>query len=318
MPRLFTGIEVPAETAQWLAALRGGLVGARWIDPEDYHVTLRFIGDIDVRTASEIAEHLDEVHRPPASIEFEGLTWFGGDKPRAIVARIKPNRATDGSAGRRWSAAFGGSAWRRRRAISPPCHAGEIALDFADGCRRLSERARGRAGDRPSRRRVLCSIRREIRSAAAPMSWKPSILWLEGSRMPLQIDAARRRVRLDPRNPRVLPGSLSRLSRDRAHARRSFSGSITASGASAATPTFRRCCATGGSAGRSCMWRAERASAGPSRPTHLEPFGAIERHSLLELEPPAHTRLRALVNRAFVSRQVERLAPAIGAIWRNG
>ena len=27
--------------------LRGGLPGARWIDPENYHLTLRFIGDVD-------------------------------------------------------------------------------------------------------------------------------------------------------------------------------------------------------------------------------------------------------------------------------
>ncbi|MFO1147921.1 MAG: cytochrome P450 [Alsobacter sp.] len=43
----------------------------------------------------------------------------------------------------------------------------------------------------------------------------------------------------------------------------------------------------------------------------LEPFWAVERHSLLELEPPAHGRLRGLVNRAFVSRQIERLRPRI-------
>ncbi len=52
----------------------------------------------------------------------------------------------------------------------------------------------------------------------------------------------------------------------------------------------------------------------PEPPAHLEPFDAIERHSLLELEPPEHTRLRGLVNRAFVSRQVERLAPRIAAL----
>src|SRR4051812_10117431 len=40
----------------------------------------------------------------------------------------------------------------------------------------------------------------------------------------------------------------------------------------------------------------------PDGKAHLHPFVALERHSLLELEPPAHTRLRALVNRAFVSR----------------
>jgi unspecific monooxygenase len=49
----------------------------------------------------------------------------------------------------------------------------------------------------------------------------------------------------------------------------------------------------------------------PERPAHLADFDALERHSLLELEPPEHTRLRALVNRAFVSRQVERLGPRI-------
>lgn len=46
-------------------------------------------------------------------------------------------------------------------------------------------------------------------------------------------------------------------------------------------------------------------------PEHLKPFYAFEQHSLLELEPPVHTRLRGLVNRSFLSRQVERLRPAI-------
>ena len=47
MPRLFTGIEIPRHIGERLALLRGGLPGARWIDPENYHLTLRFIGDID-------------------------------------------------------------------------------------------------------------------------------------------------------------------------------------------------------------------------------------------------------------------------------
>ncbi|HWK64893.1 MAG TPA: cytochrome P450 [Rhizobiaceae bacterium] len=45
--------------------------------------------------------------------------------------------------------------------------------------------------------------------------------------------------------------------------------------------------------------------------SHLVHFDGIEANSMLELEPPAHTRLRTLVNRAFVSRQVERLRPRI-------
>ena len=46
MPRLFTGLEIPAEIGHTLSGLRGGLPGARWIDPENYHVTLRFVGDV--------------------------------------------------------------------------------------------------------------------------------------------------------------------------------------------------------------------------------------------------------------------------------
>jgi cytochrome P450 len=42
---------------------------------------------------------------------------------------------------------------------------------------------------------------------------------------------------------------------------------------------------------------------------HVRHFDALEQHSLLEREPPVHTRLRTLVHRAFVSRQVERLKP---------
>jgi len=47
---------------------------------------------------------------------------------------------------------------------------------------------------------------------------------------------------------------------------------------------------------------------------HLAPFDALERHSMLELEPPEHTRLRNLVNRAFVSCRIEKLAPQIAGL----
>ncbi|MBZ9718832.1 cytochrome P450 [Mesorhizobium sp. AD1-1] len=48
--------------------------------------------------------------------------------------------------------------------------------------------------------------------------------------------------------------------------------------------------------------------------SHLRAFDGIEANSMLELEPPVHTRLRTLVNRAFVSRQVERLRPRVEAL----
>ena len=93
MPRLFTGLELPDAVVGQLALLRGGVVAARWLEPEDYHMTLRFIGDIDARAARDIDETLSDIRRPTAPIRFEGLSWFGGDKPRAIVARVKPEPA---------------------------------------------------------------------------------------------------------------------------------------------------------------------------------------------------------------------------------
>ncbi|WP_187430420.1 cytochrome P450 [Roseobacter fucihabitans] len=49
-------------------------------------------------------------------------------------------------------------------------------------------------------------------------------------------------------------------------------------------------------------------------PDHLRDFHAVERHSMLDMEPPNHTRLRGLVLRAFTSRRVKALAPDIDAI----
>jgi 2'-5' RNA ligase len=90
MPRLFTGLEVPKEIGQSLSMLRGGLPGARWIDPENYHITLRFIGDIDDRLAHDIAQLLDGVKRRAFDVRFEELASFGGRKPRAVVAALEP------------------------------------------------------------------------------------------------------------------------------------------------------------------------------------------------------------------------------------
>ena len=93
MPRLFTGVEIPADVGQALSSLRGGLLGARWIDPENYHLTLRFIGDVDDVTAHEVADMLGRVQRGTFELHMEGLTSFGGRKPRAVVAQVAPARA---------------------------------------------------------------------------------------------------------------------------------------------------------------------------------------------------------------------------------
>ncbi|MBN9257363.1 MULTISPECIES: RNA 2',3'-cyclic phosphodiesterase [unclassified Mesorhizobium] len=88
MPRLFTALEIPRDAALSLSLLRGGLPGARWIDVENYHLTLRFIGDIEGHLADEIVDALDRVHRPSFSLSLTGVGAFGGKKPHAVWAGV--------------------------------------------------------------------------------------------------------------------------------------------------------------------------------------------------------------------------------------
>lgn len=90
MPRLFTALEIPHSLRETLSLLRGGLPGARWIDPENYHLTLRFIGDVDDTIANEAVSILGRIERKGFDLRLDGLSSFGGRKPRAIFASATP------------------------------------------------------------------------------------------------------------------------------------------------------------------------------------------------------------------------------------
>ena len=93
MPRLFSGIEIPEQIRGHLSMLRAGLNGARWIDPENYHITLRFLGDVDDRTAQEFADSLSVIRAEAFEIRLNNLGSFGGRKPRAVWAGTAPSEA---------------------------------------------------------------------------------------------------------------------------------------------------------------------------------------------------------------------------------
>lgn len=91
MPRLFTALEIPRDAALSLSLLRGGLPGARWIDVENYHITLRFIGDVEGHVADEVANALDRVRRPEFMLNLSGVDAFGSKKPHSIYAAVSPS-----------------------------------------------------------------------------------------------------------------------------------------------------------------------------------------------------------------------------------
>lgn len=88
MPRLFSALEIPRDAALSLSLLRGGLPGARWIDVENYHLTLRFFGDIENHVADEIVNALDRVRRPGFNLTLSGVAAFGSKKPHSIYAGV--------------------------------------------------------------------------------------------------------------------------------------------------------------------------------------------------------------------------------------
>lgn len=88
MPRLFVALEIPRNAAMSLSLLRGGLPGARWIDMENYHLTLRFIGDVEGHVADEVAGALDRIRRQPFQLQLSGVGVFGSRKPHTLWAGI--------------------------------------------------------------------------------------------------------------------------------------------------------------------------------------------------------------------------------------
>lgn len=91
MPRLFTALEIPRDATLSLSLLRGGLPGARWIDVENYHLTLRFIGDIEGHIADEIVSEFDRIKRSQFTLRLSGVGAFGSKKPHSLYAGVAPS-----------------------------------------------------------------------------------------------------------------------------------------------------------------------------------------------------------------------------------
>ncbi len=89
--RLFVAIALPEELRQRLAALQHGLPGARWVAPENLHLTLCFIGEVDRRQAQDLDAALAAIRGPRFSLSLAGLGYFGTEtKLRSIWVGIDP------------------------------------------------------------------------------------------------------------------------------------------------------------------------------------------------------------------------------------
>ena len=92
MLRLFVGIALPPELKLRLSLIAAGVPGARWVDPGNYHVTLRFIGEVDEGLASDIDGALLPLRAKPFALTLAGvgrfsdrMLWAGVEKSEPLV-----------------------------------------------------------------------------------------------------------------------------------------------------------------------------------------------------------------------------------------
>ena len=92
MIRLFVGLELPEEMRQRLAFLGSGLPGARWVDPGNYHLTMRFIGEVDGGRFEDIHAALTRIKAPALDLTLEGISTFGkADAPHTLWVGVQRN-----------------------------------------------------------------------------------------------------------------------------------------------------------------------------------------------------------------------------------
>lgn len=90
MPRLFSAIPLPEWAIDQLASLRGGLPFASWLEPEDYHITLAYFGEVQHHVADEIVGELDRIYAAPCSLEVTGVGSFSRkSQAHSLYAEIR-------------------------------------------------------------------------------------------------------------------------------------------------------------------------------------------------------------------------------------
>lgn len=98
--RLFAAIPIPEDIAERLLSLEAEVPGASWREAEQYHLTLRFFGEIDEARARDLDHELGLIVEAPFEIRLAGAGSFGGREPSALWAGVVgPGEVGAGAAG---------------------------------------------------------------------------------------------------------------------------------------------------------------------------------------------------------------------------
>jgi len=87
--RLFVAIDLPDSVKDQLLGWRLPLKGARWIEPDQMHVTLTFLGEQPMNVYREVCDSLEGLEFAPFELRFQSVNFFGSKKaPRILWADV--------------------------------------------------------------------------------------------------------------------------------------------------------------------------------------------------------------------------------------
>lgn len=93
MPRVFFGVEIPAEVKKRLLKLKSPVNGARWQSRNQLHMTLVFVGSVNDEDLETLSYAASLVAMPAFEVEVAGLAAFGRpEHPRNLWAGVGPEQ----------------------------------------------------------------------------------------------------------------------------------------------------------------------------------------------------------------------------------
>jgi RNA 2',3'-cyclic 3'-phosphodiesterase len=120
MLRLFVGLSLPDDVANQVAMLADAMPGARWVEPQNLHITLRFVGEVSEADAEDVHHNLARLEAQPFSYAISGLETFGqGRKAHALYMRVAAGPELDLLQGRVESAVVRAGQPRETRKFKP-------------------------------------------------------------------------------------------------------------------------------------------------------------------------------------------------------
>lgn len=90
MYRLFSALQIPQKITEALISLQNGLPNAQWINPQNFHITLSFFGEVESAVADKLICAFDTIKLPPFVLQTKGFEIFSSENiPHSLVVRIE-------------------------------------------------------------------------------------------------------------------------------------------------------------------------------------------------------------------------------------